>query len=133
MQRLMCKGKIHRATVTEADLNYVGSITIDALLMRKANILPYEMVQVTNLRNATRWKTYAIPATEGCGKIGLNGPPAHLFHPGDLVIILSMGLMNEAEIASLKPQVVFVDEENQVLRVEEHDVIIQEQEVKPYE
>ncbi|MBP1962162.1 aspartate 1-decarboxylase [Paenibacillus aceris] len=133
MQRLMCKGKIHRATVTEADLNYVGSITIDALLMSKANILPYEMVQVTSLRNATRWKTYAIPAPEGCGKIGLNGPPAHLFQPGDLVIILSMGLMNEAEINVLKPQVVFVDEQNQVLRVEEHDVVIQEQEVKSYE
>ncbi|MZQ84218.1 aspartate 1-decarboxylase [Paenibacillus sp. 5J-6] len=133
MQRLMCKGKIHRATVTEADLNYVGSITIDALLMRKANILPYEMVQVTSLRNATRWKTYAIPAPEGCGKIGLNGPPAHLFQRGDLVIILSMGLMDEAEITALKPQVVFVDDQNQVLRVEEHDVIIQEQEVKAYE
>ncbi|MDD9267458.1 aspartate 1-decarboxylase [Paenibacillus sp. GCM10023248] len=133
MQRLMCKGKIHRATVTEADLNYVGSITIDALLMRKAHILPYEMVQVTSLRNATRWKTYAIPAPEGCGKIGLNGPPAHLFQPGDLVIILSMGLMNEEEISVLKPQVVFVDEHNQVLRVEEHDIVIQEQEVKSYE
>jgi aspartate 1-decarboxylase len=133
MQRLMCKGKIHRATVTEADLNYVGSITIDASLMRKANILPYEMVQVTSLRNATRWKTYAIPAPEGCGKIGLNGPPAHLFNPGDLVIILSMGLMDEAEISALKPQVVFVDDQNQVLRVEEHDVVVQEQEVKSYE
>lgn len=133
MQRLMCKGKIHRATVTEADLNYVGSITIDASLMRKANILPYEMVQVTSLRNATRWKTYAIPAPEGCGKIGLNGPPAHLFKPGDLVIILSMGLMDETEISALKPQVVFVDDQNQVLRVEEHDVVIQEQEVKSYE
>ncbi|MEC0230694.1 aspartate 1-decarboxylase [Paenibacillus alba] len=133
MQRLMCKGKIHRATVTEADLNYVGSITIDRLLMQKANIYPYEMVQITSLRNATRWKTYAIPAPEGSGKIGLNGPPAHLFAPGDLVIILSLGLMNETEISLLKPQVVFVDENNQFLRVEEHDVIIAEQEVKPYE
>ncbi|MNI37133.1 Aspartate 1-decarboxylase precursor [compost metagenome] len=130
MQRLMCKGKIHRATVTEADLDYVGSITIDALLMQKAHIHPYEMVQVTSLRNATRWKTYAIPAPEGSGKIGLNGPPAHLFQPGDIVIILSMGLMNEEEIQDLKPQVVFVDDHNQLVRVEEHDLVIAEQEVK---
>ncbi|UKS30782.1 aspartate 1-decarboxylase [Paenibacillus sp. HWE-109] len=133
MQRLMCKGKIHRATVTEADLNYVGSITIDLLLMRKAHILPYEMVQITSLRNATRWKTYAIPAPEGSGKIGLNGPPAHLFAPGDLVIILSMGLLDDSEISLLKPQVVFVDDHNQLVRVEEHDIVIAEQEVKPYE
>jgi len=124
----MCKGKIHRATVTEADLDYVGSITIDALLMKNANILPYEMVQITSLRNATRWKTYAIPAPEGCGKIGLNGPPAHLFSPGDIVIILSMGLFNQGEIEELKPSVVFVDGANQITRVEEHDVIIDEQE-----
>ncbi|GFZ95348.1 aspartate 1-decarboxylase [Paenibacillus marchantiophytorum] len=133
MQRLMCKGKIHRATVTEADLNYVGSITIDLLLMRKAHILPYEMVQITSLRNATRWKTYAIPAPEGSGKIGLNGPPAHLFAPGDLVIILSMGLLDDCEISLLKPQVVFVDDQNQLVRVEEHDIVIAEQEVKPNE
>jgi aspartate 1-decarboxylase len=130
MLRLMCKGKIHRATVTEADLDYVGSITIDSLLMKKANILPYEMVQITSLRNATRWKTYAIPAPEGCGKIGLNGPPAHLFSPGDIVIILSLGLMTNEEIDRLKPSVVFVDGDNQITRVEEHNVIIDEQEAK---
>jgi aspartate 1-decarboxylase len=128
MQRLMCKGKIHRATVTEADLDYIGSITIDALLMMKANILPYEMVQITSLRNATRWKTYAIPAPERSGKIGLNGPPAHLFQPGDLVIILSMGLMTNEEIDRLKPSVVFVDNQNQLVRVEEHDLVINQQE-----
>ena len=131
MQRLMCKGKIHRATVTEADLNYVGSITIDSLLLKKANILPYEMVQITSLRNATRWKTYAIPAIAGSGKIGLNGPPAHLFQPGDLVIILSMCFMTAEEIDLLKPSVVFVDDRNQLVRVEEHDlVIIQQEEIR---
>lgn len=83
MRRMMCKGKIHRAVVTEANLHYTGSITIDQRLMKAANIHPYEMVQITNLRNAVRWKTYAIPAPEGSGKICLNGPPAHLFHPGD--------------------------------------------------
>ncbi|GIP37713.1 aspartate 1-decarboxylase [Paenibacillus sp. J31TS4] len=129
MQRLMCKGKIHRATVTEADLDYVGSITIDALLMKHAGILPYEMVQITSLRNATRWKTYALPAPEGSGKIGLNGPPAHLFQPGDLVIILSLGLMNEEEVERLKPQVVFVDETNRITAVEEHDLVVLRQEL----
>ncbi|MBO9607285.1 MAG: aspartate 1-decarboxylase [Paenibacillaceae bacterium] len=129
MLRLMCKGKIHRATVTEADLDYVGSITIDAALMKEARIMPYEMVQITSLRNATRWKTYAIPAPSGCGKIGLNGPPAHLFQPGDVVIILSLGLMNEEEAELLKPRVVFVDERNRAVRVEEHGVIIEEQEL----
>jgi aspartate 1-decarboxylase len=120
MQRMMCKGKIHRATVTEASLDYVGSITIDSSLMRAANILPYEIVQVTSLRNATRWKTYALPGIEGTGKICLNGPPAHLFQPGDLVIILSLGLFDEEELKGLVPRVVFVDEKNQVSRYEDH-------------
>ncbi|MFD2639097.1 aspartate 1-decarboxylase [Piscibacillus salipiscarius] len=122
MQRKMCKGKIHRATVTEADLDYVGSITIDYKLMKEANIKPYEMVQITSVRNATLWKTYAIPAPEGSGKICLNGPPAHLFSPGDLVIILSMGLYDEEEIKKLQPSVVFVDKENQITSVEKHDL-----------
>ena len=90
MQRWMCKGKIHRATVTEADLDYVGSITIDSLLMKKANMKPYEMVQITSLRNATLWKTYVLPGPEKSGTICLNGPPAHLFQRGDLVIILKL-------------------------------------------
>ncbi|MCR8642091.1 aspartate 1-decarboxylase [Paenibacillus sp. N1-5-1-14] len=128
MHRLMCKGKIHRATVTQADLNYVGSITIDRALMQEANILPYEMVQVTSLRNATRWKTYAIPAPLGSGRICLNGPPAHLFDPGDIVIILSLGLFSDEEAVQLRPRVVFVDEQNQITRVEEHDLVIIEQE-----
>ncbi len=123
MQRLMCKGKIHRATVTEADLDYVGSITIDTLLMNEAKIHPYEMVQITSLRNAARWKTYALPAPEGSGKICLNGPPAHLFQPGDLIIILSMGLFSEEELCKLKPRVVFVDTKNQIIKVEAHDLV----------
>lgn len=118
----MCKGKIHRATVTEASLDYVGSITIDSLLMKAAKILPYEMVQITSLRNATRWKTYAIPAQEGSGKICLNGPPAHLFQPGDLVIILSLGLFDEEELKNLVPRVVFVDTNNKITRHEDHQL-----------
>jgi aspartate 1-decarboxylase len=124
VQRLMCKGKIHRATVTEANLDYVGSITIDALLMEHANIQSYEMVQITSLRNATRWKTYAIPAPKGSGKICLNGPPAHLFSPGDQVIILSMGLFAEDEIPDLKPVVVFVNQKNQVTDIKVHDLLV---------
>lgn len=122
MQRLMCKGKIHRATVTEAELDYVGSITIDCTLMKEADIKPYEMVQITNLRNATRWKTYAMPAPAGSKRICLNGPPAHLFTPGDKVIILSTALMTDEEIKSLQPKVVFVDDENKITGIEEHEL-----------
>lgn len=122
MERTMCKGKIHRATVTEADLDYVGSITIDRLLMEAADIKPYEMVQITSLRNATRWKTYALPAPAKSGKICLNGPPAHLFARGDLVIILSMASMTDEEIKSLRPRIVFVDEHNQITEVQIHDL-----------
>jgi len=126
MQRLMCKGKIHRATVTEANLDYVGSITIDSILMRQANLYPYEIVQVTNLRNATRWKTYALPAPAGSGRVCLNGPPAHLFEPGDQVIILSMALYDEQELDQLSPSVVFVDCTNNVTKVEKHDRVAAE-------
>ncbi|WP_027963771.1 aspartate 1-decarboxylase [Halalkalibacillus halophilus] len=122
MQRLMCKGKIHRATVTEAELDYVGSITIDYKLMKEADIKPYEMVQIANIKNAARWKTYAIPAPEGSKRICLNGPPANLFSPDDIVIILSMGHFTDDEIEYLKPKVVFVDEKNEITSVEEHDL-----------
>ena len=129
MQRLICKGKIHRATVTEANLDYVGSITIDTLLLKAANILPYEMVQVTSLRNATRWKTYALPGKEGTGKVCLNGPPAHLFQSGDLIIILSLGLFSMEEIKHLAPSIVFVDQHNQIERVEQHPLYLKNEEV----
>jgi len=120
MLRMMCKGKIHRAVVTEANLDYVGSITIDAALMKAANITPYEMVQVTNLRNAVRWKTYALPGEELGGEICLNGPPAHLFQRGDLVIILSLGLFDEQEVRHLVPRVVFVDDRNRITGCVDH-------------
>jgi len=122
MERLMCKGKIHRATVTKADLHYTGSVTIDADLMRAAAILPYEVVQVTGYRNAARWKTYAVPAAPGSGTVCLNGPPANLFQPGDQVIILSMGQFTEEEIGRLVSRVVFVDERNRIVRVEEKPI-----------
>lgn len=114
--RWMCTGKIHRATVTESDLDYEGSITIDARLMEKAGIYPFEVVQVTSLQNAASWRTYAIPS-EKEGTIGLNGPPARLFRPGDKVIILNTVLMEETEAERLIPKVVLVDDSNRMVQV----------------
>ncbi|MCL6594166.1 MAG: aspartate 1-decarboxylase [Alicyclobacillus sp.] len=114
MLRTVCKGKIHRAVVTQADLNYVGSITIDRALMDAADIHPYEMVQVTNLANGVLWQTYALPAPPQSGTLCLNGPPARLFQPGDKVIVLSLALVTEDEWAALEPKVVFVDDHNQI-------------------
>lgn len=120
MWRKVCKGKIHRATVTQADLNYMGSITIDRTLMSAADIRPYEMVQVTNLSNGVIWHTYAIEGEAGSGAICLNGPPARHFQPGDKVIILSLGWLEDDEWASLRPTVVFVDDRNQVMSTVQH-------------
>jgi aspartate 1-decarboxylase len=112
MLRTMCKGKIHRATVTQADLNYVGSITIDQDLLDAANIYPYEQVQVVNINNGARLETYTIPGARGSGVICLNGAAARMNAVGDLVIIISYAQCNEEEIRSLQPHVVFVDENN---------------------
>ncbi len=120
MLRNVCKGKLHRATVTEARLDYVGSITIDRDLMDAADIRPYEMVQVTNVANAALWRTYAIPGDRGAGTICLNGPPARLFQPTDLVIILSLAWVTDEEYAHLTSHVVHMDEHNRVVRIESH-------------
>ena len=114
MLRTMCKGKIHRATVTQADLNYVGSITIDQDLLDAADIYPYEKVQVVNINNGARLETYTIPGARGSGVICLNGAAARLNAVGDLVIIISYAQCNEEEIRSLQPHVVFVDENNRM-------------------
>ena len=114
MLRTMCKGKIHRATVTQADLNYVGSITIDQDLLDAADIYPYEQVQVVNINNGARLETYTIPGARGSGVICLNGAAARLNAVGDLVIIISYAQCNEKEIRSLQPHVVFVDENNRM-------------------
>jgi aspartate 1-decarboxylase len=108
----MCKGKIHRATITQADLNYIGSITIDQDLLDAANIYPYEQVQVVNINNGSRLETYAIAGARGSGVICLNGAAARLNAPGDLVIIISYAQLDEREIRDLKPHVVFVDADN---------------------
>lgn len=119
MLRTMCKGKIHRATVTQADLNYVGSITIDQDLLDAANIYPYEKVQVVNINNGARLETYTIAGARGSGVICLNGAAARLNAPGDLVIIMSYGQFEEQEIRQLTPQIVFVDAENRLVETKQ--------------
>ena len=114
MQRTMCKGKIHRATVTQANLNYIGSITIDQDLLEAADIYPYEKVQVVNVTNGSRLETYAIAGARGSGVICLNGAAARLTAEGDIVIIINYGQFDEQEIRSLEPRVVFVDEQNRL-------------------
>jgi len=108
------KSKIHRATVTEANLNYEGSVTIDSDLMEAADILPHEQVQVLNVNNGKRFDTYAIRAPRGSGVICLNGPAARLAHVGDLVIILTYATMEREELARHTPRVVMVDEQNRI-------------------
>jgi len=116
MYRTMCKSKIHRATVTGADLNYVGSITIDPELMQAADLMEFEQVSVVNVNNGARFETYVIPGVPGDGEICLNGAAARLAHPGDKVIIISYGQYSEAELETYRPVFIFVDEENRISR-----------------
>ncbi|GMU41962.1 MAG: aspartate 1-decarboxylase [Chloroflexota bacterium] len=117
--RTMLRGKIHRATVTEADLNYVGSLTVDATLLQAADILPYEQVTVVNLRNGARLETYAIEGEAGSGVICANGAAAHLIHPGDLVIVMSYQQVDDREAREVRPAVVFVDGHNRIVSIED--------------
>lgn len=112
MFRTMLKAKIHRATVTEADLDYVGSITIDSDLMAAADLLPHEAVHVLDVTNGARLETYVIPGAPGSGVIGINGAAAHLVHPGDVVIIVSYASVPDAEARTWLPTVVHVNSEN---------------------
>jgi aspartate 1-decarboxylase len=116
MLRTMCKSKIHRATVTGADLNYIGSITIDPVLMEAADLLEYEQVSVVNVNNGARFETYVIPGERGRGEICLNGAAARLVHPGDKVIIISYAQYGESEMQAYRPQFIFVDEHNRISR-----------------
>jgi aspartate 1-decarboxylase len=109
MLRVMMKSKIHRATITQADLNYEGSLTISAELMREADILPYEMVHIYNISNGDRFETYAIAGEENTGVICLNGAAARKGAPGDLIIITTYATYEGAELAQHKPKVVMVD------------------------
>jgi aspartate 1-decarboxylase len=116
MLRTMCKSKIHRATVTGADLNYVGSITIDPVLMEAADLLEYEQVAVVDVNNGARFETYVIAGERGSGVICLNGAAARLVHTGDKVIIISYAQYDASEMEDYRPQVVFVDEQNRIAR-----------------
>ena len=115
MQRVMMKSKIHRATVTHADLHYVGSITIDASLLQAANLLPNEQVDVVNVTNGARLSTYVIEGMANSGVIGINGAAARLAAPGDIIIIIGYGVVPEAELQAFRPSVVFVDSANSKL------------------
>ena len=110
--RTMLKSKIHRATVTDANLSYVGSITVDADLLDAADIRPYEHVHIVNINNGARFETYAIEGARGSGTICLNGAAARLAQPGDLVIVLSYAQYAEADIPAFAPIIVHVDESN---------------------
>ncbi|MBF6229035.1 aspartate 1-decarboxylase [Nocardia abscessus] len=112
MLRTMMKSKIHRATVTHADLHYVGSVTVDQDLLDAADLLEGEQVCIVDIDNGARLETYVIAGERGSGVIGINGAAAHLVHPGDLVILIAYGQLNEQEIADYDPRVVFVDERN---------------------
>lgn len=115
MFRTMMKAKLHRATVTEANLNYVGSITIDEDLLDLVDMLPNEKVQIVNNNNGARLETYIIPGPRGSGVICLNGAAARLVHPGDKVIIISYALMSEEEARTHQPKVAILDQNNRVV------------------
>jgi aspartate 1-decarboxylase len=115
MYRTMLKSKIHRATVTQADLHYVGSVTIDEDLMDAADLLPGEQVAIVDIDNGARLETYVIEGPRGSGVIGINGAAARLVHEGDLVIIISYCTVTDAEARELRPSVVFVDAENRIV------------------
>ncbi|MFW6693613.1 aspartate 1-decarboxylase [Streptomyces sp. MAR4 CNX-425] len=116
MFRTMLKSKIHRATVTQADLHYVGSITIDEDLMEAADLLAGEQVDVVDIDNGARLTTYVIAGPRGTGVIGINGAAARLVSPGDLVIVISYATVADADAKALLPRIVFVDGDNRVVR-----------------
>jgi aspartate 1-decarboxylase len=120
MLRTMMKSKIHRATVTQADLHYVGSVTVDEDLLDAADLLPGELVHIVDITNGARLETYTIAGERGSGVIGINGAAARLVQPGDLVILIAYGQMETAEAREHQPRVVFVDAHNRVV-VTGHD------------
>lgn len=117
MNRIMLKSKIHRATVTEANIDYEGSITIDKNLIEAANLVPYEQVQIYDVTNGNRLETYVIPGERGSGVICLNGAAARLIRKGDIIIIASYVSMEEEIVRTHQPTLVYVDEKNRIRRL----------------
>ena len=113
----VCIAKLHRATVTDADLNYVGSVTIDEALLEVARLVPGQMVTINNVSNAVSWRTYIVKGKKGKGELILNGPPARLFQKGDKVIILADGWVSASDAVKISPTVVFVDDKNKITKV----------------
>jgi aspartate 1-decarboxylase len=124
MQRQMLKSKIHRATVTDRDPDYVGSITLDPELMRQADLVPNEQVHVWDIANGARFVTYAIEGEPGSGDVQVNGAAARLVNEGDKVIVASFGAYDEGELASYAPLVVHVDERNRISRVDSRPEVL---------
>jgi aspartate 1-decarboxylase len=115
--RTMMKSKIHRATVTQADLHYVGSVTIDEDLLEAADLLAGELVHIVDVTNGARLETYTIAGPRGSGVIGINGAAAHLVHPGDTVILIAYAQVTTQEAKELEPHVVFVDSDNKIVHL----------------
>lgn len=124
LQRPMMIAKIHRATVTQADLHYVGSVTIDAELMEAADLLPGQQVDIVDVTNGARLTTYAIPGEAGSGILCINGAAAHLVKTGDLVIIIAYGILADAEARTFEPKVVFVDEANRPIELSDEPGLV---------
>lgn len=118
MFRILCKSKIHRATVTDANLNYEGSLTLDPILMEAAGLVPFEQVHVLNLNNGARFETYLIEGERGSGTVCVNGAAARLVQVGDPVIVLAYALVPEEELPQFEARIVFVDEQNKIVKVE---------------
>ena len=114
MRRILCRSKIHRATVTDADLNYEGSITVDPVLLEAADIREFEQVHVANLSTGARFETYAMRGKRGSGQVVVNGAAARLVQPGDLVIIFCYGIYEDSELRNFQPRFIMVDETNQI-------------------
>jgi aspartate 1-decarboxylase len=122
MMRTVLKSKVHRATITDAELHYTGSITLDPDLMEAADLLPFEKVLVVNFNNGSRLETYIIVGERGSGVVGLNGPSVRLGMPGDIVTVMGFATVDDAEVRQVKPRIVLVDERNRVTKVKEGSI-----------